>query len=255
SLLNISYYMDRFSKYMLIKINIVIVFIIMYTGSCYAEEIIEGERCTFRAKFKHVLKEDLEVVWLDNDETVSQCSLKGGCMEDFEDETRSTLDFNPETGLASCNVTILKLTRKYVGTWSLSYLGTAGLVHPESLFTCTLSASPTSDGYISFCYSTSNSISDFNRQEDAIPTTDYPIMQEPVSNKNLNLIVCVTVPLGLVALLAGVGLIYVIFGKHDGIEKFKMYWIHVLKASHKGKKSNICIEKPTVLESLIIQKV
>ncbi|KAK0066743.1 hypothetical protein Bpfe_003478 [Biomphalaria pfeifferi] len=240
--------MDRFLQSMLIVI-IVIFCILMYTGNCYADKIREGESYTIFTKFKHVLKEDLEVVWFDNDETVSQCSLRGGCMEDFEDETRSALEFNPETGLASCNMTILKLTRKCIGTWRLRYLGTAGLVHPESLFICTITAL-SSNVLFSSC--------DSNLQEDAIHNSDSHNMQETVLNRNPNLILFVTVPLVLVAVMALVTCFcvsYVKIGKYGGIEKCKMYWIFVARESHGNKESSICIEKPTVFESLIIQKV
>ncbi|KAK6964240.1 hypothetical protein BgiMline_031452, partial [Biomphalaria glabrata] len=100
--------------------------------------LLNGESLTICATFKHMLTEDLEVVWLRNDDTVSQCSVRGGCLDDFEEKTNTSLRYDKETGLASCNVTIKHATRDDLGTWTLRYLGTAGLVYTNNLFACGL---------------------------------------------------------------------------------------------------------------------
>ncbi|KAK0066745.1 hypothetical protein Bpfe_003480 [Biomphalaria pfeifferi] len=110
---------------------------IPFTENCN-RSIFEGKSYTLTATFKPKLKEDIEVAWFVNEETVSQCSLKQLCLEDFEDLTQTTLSFNEDTGFVSCGVTIIYVTKNHFGTWKLKYIGIAGLMYPESLFTCTL---------------------------------------------------------------------------------------------------------------------
>ncbi|KAK6964238.1 hypothetical protein BgiMline_031450, partial [Biomphalaria glabrata] len=123
----------------MIKVTVCRVFVavLFFSRNNFAFQL-EVKKFTIHSLFKHVLTEDLEVVWLVNGNTVSQCSLKGGCLDDFRDKTNTSLSYNQETGFVSCNVTINNVTRDHFGDWSLKYLGVAGLVYKKNVFECRL---------------------------------------------------------------------------------------------------------------------
>ena len=120
------------SDFCILKVLICIIPICTY--KCCGSSINEGERYTLHATFQHNLKEDLEIVWLVNEETVSQCSVTGGCVDDFEDKTNTSLTYDTKTGIATCDIYINRMTIEYLGHWKLKYLGNAGLEYPDYIF-------------------------------------------------------------------------------------------------------------------------
>ncbi|XP_055867187.1 uncharacterized protein LOC129922938 [Biomphalaria glabrata] len=125
----------------ILRVIFVTTLFIRFTENCDGSAtIFEGKSYTLQAKFinKFTEKEYVRVLWLVNEETVSQCSITEDCLDNFEELTKTTLSFNEDTGFVTCDVTIIHVTKNHFGTWKLKYLGIAGLMYPESLFTCTL---------------------------------------------------------------------------------------------------------------------
>ncbi|KAK0066740.1 hypothetical protein Bpfe_003475, partial [Biomphalaria pfeifferi] len=131
------HFTNRQKKMIKVPVCRVMILVLTFSRNGFSA-LLNGESLTICATFKHMLTEDLEVVWLRNDDTVSQCSIRGGCLDDFQDKTNTSLRYDKETGLASCNVTIKNATRDDLGTWTLKYLGTAGVVYTNDLFACGL---------------------------------------------------------------------------------------------------------------------
>ncbi|KAI8779959.1 hypothetical protein BgiBS90_019153, partial [Biomphalaria glabrata] len=100
-----------------------------------------GKPFTFSAPFTHSLPDDLDVVWNFNNETRSQCSAKFGCLDNNEEKTLTTLRNISSSNRYECELRITNVTHGDVGKWTLNYLGSAGLVHEDSLFSCDLKVS------------------------------------------------------------------------------------------------------------------
>ncbi|KAK0066747.1 hypothetical protein Bpfe_003482 [Biomphalaria pfeifferi] len=118
----------------------VLVCICIIIEKCTCSVAKEGQSYTLNAQFKHTIPRDLEVVWMFNSYTVSQCSVRKGCLENEKEKTKTSLKFVQETGSASCNITINNVTTEHLGTWALYYLGSASIVYTECLFKCELNA-------------------------------------------------------------------------------------------------------------------
>ncbi|KAK0066742.1 hypothetical protein Bpfe_003477 [Biomphalaria pfeifferi] len=114
-----------------------------YTFAC--SRIETGKPFTFSATIVHTLKEDLEVVWFFGDETMSQCSMKMRCLEDFEEKTITTLKETHEQNKYECELRIINVTRGDAGLWVLKYMGAAGLRHNNPLYSCHLKVSDPPD--------------------------------------------------------------------------------------------------------------
>ncbi|KAK6964243.1 hypothetical protein BgiMline_031455, partial [Biomphalaria glabrata] len=110
-----------------------------YAFACSRTET--GKPFTFSTTITHTLKEDLEVVWFFGDETMSQCSMKMGCLEDFEEKTITTLKNKQEQNTYECELRIINVTHGDAGLWVLKYMGAAGLRHHNPLYSCHLKVS------------------------------------------------------------------------------------------------------------------